>query len=174
MIQNALLSLLCVGLSLFVNANAAEAESPIGAFSATSLSGQKVSEQDLLGEGSILIVTPSRDAAGDTRAWVSALQKRVDTKSRRVRDVICIDLPFFMTERDALAMAKKKIPERFHDQTWLLASTVLEDSLSVPASSSDAFVFVFDAEGTIAARVRGAPSEKRIQQLNNALSSLPH
>ncbi|NNL84964.1 MAG: hypothetical protein HKP27_04890 [Myxococcales bacterium] len=60
----------------------------------------------------------------------------------------------------------------YHDQTWLLSKPVLEKSLSIPISSEDAFVFVFNAEGKTAARVQGTPTEKRIQQLKDALAGL--
>jgi len=54
------------------------------------------------------IVTPSTDAAKDTRLWVEALRKNVDQSGVRVRDVFAIDLPFFMSEDDAIGRAKEK------------------------------------------------------------------
>lgn len=89
------------------------AGSPIPSFTATALSGQKVTAAKLIGQPTVLIVTPSKDAAEGTRLWAKALRKNIDQKAIRVRDVLAIDLPFFMSEGDAIGRAKKKIPARY-------------------------------------------------------------
>ena len=114
--------------------------SPIPAFKATALSGKTVTAEKLMGQPTILIVTPSKDAAKDTRLWAKALRKSIDQKAYRIRDVLAIDLPFFMSEADAIGRAKAKIPKRYHDQTWILAETDLEKALGIPVDSHKAFV----------------------------------
>ncbi len=106
--------------------------SPIPDFTATALTGKKVSAAQLIGQPTILIVTPSKAAAEDTRQWANALRENLDQKSIRIRDVLAIDLPFFMSEADAIGIAKEKIPARYHDQTWILAETRLETALNIP------------------------------------------
>lgn len=148
------------------------AQSALPSFNATSLTGQVVTEEKLIGQPTILIVTPSRAAAADTRAWAQALRKNIDVEKVRVRDVLAIDLPFFISERDALGRAQEKIPRRYHDQTWLLGETSLEDALNIPAASEDAFVMVLDSQGQVVARVNGQATTQRINEIEKAVSSV--
>lgn len=180
LIHSSKLILLCLLLALPIFASAAsvgaapEAASPVAPeFTATALTGESVTQAPLLGQTTILVVTPSKAAAADTRAWVGALRADVATKGRRIRDVLAIDLPFFMSESDALGKAREKIPSKFHDQTWLLARPVLEKALSIAPSSEEAVVIVLTPKGEIAARVQGPPTAERIEQLNSALADLP-
>ena len=148
------------------------AASPIPSFKATSLSGKTVSSDKLIGQPTILIVTPSKDAAKDTRQWVNTLRKNIDQKAYRIRDVLAIDLPFFMSEADAIGRAKEKIPKRYYDQTWIFAETDLEKALDIPTDSHKAFVLVLDAQGKVAARVEGAPNEAKMSELQSALRAM--
>lgn len=145
---------------------------PLPAFEATSLTNQKVTAEQLVGQPTILIVTPSKGAAGDTRQWAEALRKNLNEKSVRVRDVLAIDLPFFMSESDAIGRAKDRIPARYHDQTWLLAEPSLEKALGIPTQSASAFVFVLDAQGRGVTRVQGNPSRERVDEVVSALRQL--
>lgn len=147
------------------------ASSPIPSFTATALTGEKVSAAELIGQPTILIVTPSKDAAEDTRLWVEALRKNIDQKAIRIRDVLAIDLPFFMSESDAIGRAKEKIPARYFDQTWILGERDLENALGIPTDSHKAFVIVLDAAGQVLARVEGEPTEARITQVQSAVLS---
>lgn len=74
------------------------------------------------------------------------------------KDVLAIDLPFFMSESDAIGRAKQQIPARYYDQTWMLQGSELEMALGVPPGSPKAFVFVLNTEGKIVARVEGDPT----------------
>ena len=150
----------------------AAVDSPIPAFEATSLMGHKVTEAQLLGQPTVLIVTPSKAAAEQTRQWAEALRRALEPKSIRVRDVLAIDLPFFISEADAVGRAKEKIPARYHDQTWLLAEESLERALGIPTGSAQAFVFVLDGGGRIVARVSGAPEETRVAEIASAVQTL--
>ncbi|MCJ7592590.1 MAG: hypothetical protein MUO51_14690 [Woeseiaceae bacterium] len=146
--------------------------SPIPAFEATALSGEKITDAKLIGQPTILIVTPSKAAAKDTRKWVNALRENLDPKSIRIRDVLAIDLPFFMSEADAIGRAKEEIPARYYDQTWILNEPILEKALNIPRESASAYVIVLDSEGQIIARVSGAPTEQRVSQVMSAVRSM--
>ncbi len=143
--------------------------SPIPSFEATALSGEKITDAKLIGQPTILIVTPSKGAAEDSRKWANALRENLDTKSIRIRDVLAVDLPFFMSEADAIGRAKAAIQARYHDQTWILDETSLETALNIPTGSASAYVIVLDSEGQIIARVSGPPTELRVVQVKSAV-----
>ena len=166
------LQTLIPALSLCAALGPAWGQTPLPDFEATALTGQTVTRATLLGTPTVLIVTPSRAAAEQTREWAVALRDRTKTHGVKVRDVLAIDLPFFMSERDALGRAKEKIPKRYHDQTWLLAEAGLERTLGIPTDSGEAHVIVLDRQGSPIARVRGAPTPARIQELEQALQQL--
>lgn len=56
-------------------AAASNVQSSLQGFKATSLTGQVVTEERLIGQPTVLIVTPSRSAAGETRQWAQALRE---------------------------------------------------------------------------------------------------
>ena len=145
--------------------------SPIPAFEATSLTGKSIHRSDLLGQPTVLIVTPGRNAGAPTRAWVKALRSELG-KGARMRDLIAVDLPFFMDERDAISRAKAKIPKRYYDQTWLTSKDTLTTALGVGSDAAHAQVFVLDAQGRVAAHVRGDPTDEHLDQLRSALRAL--
>jgi peroxiredoxin len=154
-----------------VNAWAQLPNSVIPDFTATALTGEEVSAGQLIGQPTILIVTPSTDAAKHTRMWADALRKNIDQTRVRIRDVLAIDLPFFMSEEDAIGRAKEVIEERYQDQTWILSESRLESALNIPRDSAEAFVFVLDTQGNIIARVEGAPSDTKIIEVEKAVRS---
>ncbi len=145
---------------------------PWDAFKATALSGATVSSEKLIGQPTILIITPSKAASESTRTWVEALRDELDASDYRVRDVIAISLPFFLSEEDAVSKARDSVPERFHDQTWLLDSTALEASLGIPRDSDKAAIVVLDVDGKVVARVHGALNDQRLKTVVNAAEAL--
>lgn len=145
--------------------------SAIPDFTATALTGEKVSAGQLIGQPTILIVTPSTDAAKHTRMWADALRKNIDQTRVRIRDVLAIDLPFFMSEEDAIGKAKEEIQDRYQAQTWILSESNLESALNIPRDSARAFVFVLDTQGNIIARVDGAPDETKLSEVEMAVRS---
>lgn len=146
--------------------------SPIPPFEATALTGETVSSQKLIGQPTVLIVTPSRGAADQTRRWVEALQRNVSPQGILVRDVIAIDLPFFFSEEDALGRARDRIPRQYYEQTWLLNAPVLERALNIPTGSGEAHVLVLDSQGEIVARVAGNPTDARIAEVQQAVQQV--
>jgi hypothetical protein len=154
-----------------VGAWAQLSNSPIPDFTATALTGEPVSAAQLIGQPTILIVTPSKAAARDTRLWAAALRKNVDQSRVRIRDVLAIDLPFFMGEEDVIGRAKEKIPARYQDQTWILNESNLESALHIPRDSAKAFVFVLDAQGKVIAQVEGEPNDAKLSEVVKAARS---
>jgi hypothetical protein len=57
-----------------------------------------------------LTVTPNTAAAKNIRLWIEALRKNADQNAMRIRDVIAVDLPVFMSEAEAIARAREQIP----------------------------------------------------------------
>jgi hypothetical protein len=145
--------------------------SPIPAFDAISLTGQPIRRADLLGQPTVLIVTPGRDAAASTRAWAKSLRSALAADAR-MRDVLAVDLPFFMDERDAIGRAKAKIPKRYHDQTWLTSKDTLTNALGVGPDAAQAQVFLLDAQGRVVVRLGGDPTPERLGELRSALQGL--
>ncbi|MDQ6629030.1 MAG: hypothetical protein M3Z29_11390 [Pseudomonadota bacterium] len=164
------LALALVTSMLLIAARPSHAGENIPSFSATALTGHSITPADLLGKPTVLILTPSKGAAADTRKWAKALRQL--GPAARIRDVLAIDLPFFMSESDAIGRAKAKIPARYYDQTWLMSSNTLESALGVPPSSSNAFVFVVDAQGHVVARISGNPTQANLAQIQSALKAL--
>jgi predicted transcriptional regulator len=147
-------------------------DEPWPSFTATTLSGGKVDSSKLLGQPTLLILTPSRNAAESTREWVNTLRSEIDHSKYRVRDVLAVNLPFFMSEEDVIEKAKKKVPQRYHDQTWILNSQVMEDALGVPSDSNEAVIIVLDTNGKLVAQVHGKVTTARMKEITNALQGL--
>lgn len=165
-------TLICSAGLLALLASGAQAQNKLTAFSATALTGETVTEKTILGRPSILIVTPSRDAAEETRQWALALRKQLDLSKIMVHDILAIDLPFFMSEQEALARARETIPQRYHDQTYLLPEIYLETSLYIPPASNIPYVFVLNAAGRVMVRVSGAPTTEHLNAVQNAVKGL--
>lgn len=165
---NFLVSTFCTSVLIFA---ASAAEPTLPEFDATQLTGEKVSSKEFVGQRSLLIVTPSRDAAKSTRRWAKALREAVDMQQFLVRDVLAIDLPFFISEADAIEKAKEVIPKRYHDQTWLLGKPVLEKALSIPRDSETAGVIVLNRSGEVVRHVHGSLNEERLRAVVDALTN---
>lgn len=153
-------------------ARALAEDAPWPSFTATTLSGEKIHSDKLLGQPTLLILTPSRNAAESTRGWVNALRSKIDQSKYRVRDVLAVNLPFFMSEEDAIGRAKEKVPKRYHDQTWILNSQVMEGALGVPSDSEEAVIVVLDKNGKLVWQVHGLVTAARMSEIVVALQSL--
>jgi predicted transcriptional regulator len=147
-------------------------DGPWPSFTATTLSGEKVHSDRLLGQLTLLILTPSRNAAESTREWVNALRSKIDQSKYLVRDVLAVDLPFFMSEEDAIGIAKEKVLTRYHDQTWILNSQVMEDALGVAHDSEEAVIVVLNKNGNLVLQVHGMVTTARMSEITEALQSL--
>ncbi|MCG6201809.1 hypothetical protein [Psychromonas antarctica] len=158
-------------LTLF-GPSAIAGDGPWPSFTATTLSGEKVHSDKLLGQPTLLILTPSRNAAESTREWVNALRSKINQSKYLVRDVLAVDLPFFMSEEDAIGLAKKKVLTRYHDQTWILNSHVMEDALGVASDSDKAVIVVLDKNGNLISQVHGMVTTARMSEIINVLQNL--
>ncbi|ABM04796.1 hypothetical protein Ping_3099 [Psychromonas ingrahamii 37] len=147
-------------------------DGPWPSFTATTLSGEKVHSDKLLGQPTLLILTPSRNAAESTRKWVNALRSKIDQSKYLVRDVLAVDLPFFMSEEDAIGLAKEKVSTRYHDQTWILNSQIIEEALGVVSDSEEAVIVVLDKNGNLVSQVHGMVTMARMSEITDALQSL--
>ncbi len=154
---------------LLTFAGGADTEVPWESFTATSLTNEKVDSSVLLGQPTLLIITPSKAAADSTKAWTNALEKALEGKKLLVRAVLTINLPFFMSEADAVASARKTVPERYYDQTWILDSQLMEEALDIPTESKLAVVLILDASGSIIARVHGQLTDVRLNVIVRAV-----
>jgi len=96
----------------------------------------------------------------------------IDERKYRIRDVLAVDLPFFMSEEDAIGLAKEKVPKRYHDQTWILNSQVIEAELGVPSDSEAAVIVVLDTHGNLVSQVHGNVTPARLKVIIYALQSL--
>jgi predicted transcriptional regulator len=147
-------------------------EGPWLSFTATTLSGEKVDSDKLIGQPTLLILTPSGNAAESTREWVKTLRSKIDQSKYRVRDVLAVDLPFFMSEEDAIGKAKERVPKRYHDQTWILNSQIMDATLGVPSDSDEAVIVVLDKNGNLVSQVHGKVTTARMSQIFLALQTL--
>tara|TARA_R110001583_G_scaffold16561_8_gene67806 strand:+ start:788 stop:1342 length:555 start_codon:yes stop_codon:yes gene_type:complete len=147
-------------------------DAPWPSFMATTLSGEKVDSNKLIGQATLLILTPSRNAADSTREWANKLRSEIDQSKYRVRDVLAVDLPFFMSEEDVIGNAKEKIPQRYHDQTWILNSQIMEEALGVPSDSEEAVIVVLDNNANLISQVHGKVTTARMSEITETLKSL--
>ena len=163
------LAILVMQVPLLTFAGGADTEVPWESFTATSLTYEKVDSKVLLGQPTLLIITPSKAAADSTKAWTNALEKALEAKKLRIRAVLTIDLPFFMSEADAVGRAREVVPERYYDQTWILDSQIMEEALDIPTESKLAVVLILDASGSIIARVHGQLTDLRLAVIVRAV-----
>ena len=165
-------ALTLLAMLMLCGPHAIAGDGPWPSFTETKLSGEKVDSDMLLGQPTLLILTPSRNVAESSREWVSALRPKIDKRKYRIRDVLAIDLPFFMSEEDAIGPAKEKVPKRYHDQTWILDSQVMEGALGVPSDSDEPVIFVLDKNGNMVLQVHGMVTTAGVSAITNALQSL--
>ncbi|WP_259212784.1 hypothetical protein [Shewanella baltica] len=100
------------------------------------------------------------------------MRSKIDHSKYRVRDVLAVNLPFFMSEEDVIGKAKEKVPQRYHNQTWILNSQIMEDALGVPSDSDEAVIVVLDKSGNLISQVHGKVTAARISEIIAALQSL--
>jgi hypothetical protein len=100
------------------------------------------------------------------------LRENIDESEYRVRDVLAVNLPFFMSEEDAIGRAREAVPKCYHDQTWILNSQIMEEALRVPSDSHEAVICVLDKNGILVSQVHGRVTPARVITITAALQSL--
>jgi len=71
-----------------------------------------------------------------------------------------------------MGRAKRKVPKRYHDQTWILNYQVMEEALGVQTDSDEAVIVVLDQNGDLVSQVHGMVTTARMRENTNALQSL--
>ncbi len=163
--------LLFACLSLLLGGAMAD-EATVPVFTATSLTGESVDSALLTGQPTLLLISPSREAAAATRKWGEHLRANLKLSKLMVRNIICLELPFFLSASDVIGKAKEKVPKQYHDQTWLVDGTELENALNVPTGSDQAFVFLLGSNGEIVEHVGGDFSDQKVEQIETAVDKL--
>jgi predicted transcriptional regulator len=161
-----------LAILIFFGPSVIAGDGPWPSFTATTLSGEKVDSDILIGQPTLLILTASRNAVESTREWANTLRSKTDQSKYRVRSLLAVDLPFFMSEEDVIDRAKGKVPKRYHDQTWILNSQIMEDALGEPFDSEEAVIVVLDKDGNLISQVHGRVTTARMSEITDALKSL--
>jgi hypothetical protein len=144
------------------------AETLVPPFKARALSGGHRTEQDLLGQPTVLVITPTKTAARESKRWGEELQEAMPPRVA-LRALLAVDIPFFVPDDFAVRKAQEKVPARLWDRTWLLTHGKIEEKLGLPDGAAEPFVFALDADGRIVARTRGAVTTEKIRLIADAL-----
>lgn len=114
-------------------------------------------------------MTPSQAAGRETRSWARRLEGSPAFSQIPVRDMICIELPFYVSRSNAIDRARKKVPPRYYGRTWMIWNTDFVKALHIPAANPHAFVIVVDAQGHVVAREHGRPDGARFSRIKRAV-----
>ncbi len=158
------------GLSTLLRA--ASASGPLFlSLSGQSLSGRPISRKDLLGQPTLVVLTPSRKDRKLSGRWFKILSETFSSNVR-IRDIVLIDPPFFMSEQEFVARARKAVPRKHWDETWLVPDVRQGENNDLSEQSEKTYVYVLDSEGDVIARVGGEPSEEKIEKIKHTLLSI--
>ena len=149
---------------------AAEVGTSVPKFRATALSGEPRTEQDILGQQTVLVITRTRGAARACKAWGDTLERRLP---RRIAlwALLAIEKPFFVPEKYVLRKAQEKVPPDLWERTWLLTHGNIEKHLGVPSQADEPYVFAFGSDGRIVARMQGNVTAEKIDGIARALQT---
>jgi hypothetical protein len=137
-----------------------------------ALSGERRTEQDILGQQTVLVITPTRGAARECKAWGETLERQLPTHIA-LWALLAIDKPFFVPEKYVLRKAQEKVPPSLWERTWLLTHGNVEKHLGVPSNADEPYVFAFDSDGRIVARAKGCVTAGKIDDIARALEIGP-
>lgn len=140
-------------------------------FQGMSLTGVPISKADLTGKQAILIVTPSQKAVRETQLWAQVLDAHIDQRTVLIRDILAIELPFYMSHEALVKRVKEKIPVQYHHQTWIPDNTHVKHALHIPTRAANTYVFVLDADGNVVRRIKGPPNQTRLAAVKQALDT---
>jgi hypothetical protein len=158
---------MAAGLSSAVPA-VAEIGASVPRFKATALSGERKTERDLLGEQTVLVLTPTRRAAKECKAWGETLERALPSRIG-LWALLALDRPFFVSENYALRKAQEKVPQLRWEQTWLLTHGNVEKHLGVPSKADEPYIFAINSDGRIVAESQGTVTPEKIEHIARAL-----
>lgn len=163
------MTLFYYGLSTLLSA--ACASGPLFlSISGQSLNGKAISRKDLLGKPTIVILTPSREDRKESSLWVADIRERFGS-SVRVRDIVLIDAPFFMSEESMLTQARKVVPKKYWEETWLVPNVRNSAQLGSSEAPEKIYVYVLDGDGDVILRISGKPSNDKFEKIKNTLNA---
>jgi hypothetical protein len=139
-------------------------------FKARALSGVPKTEQDVLGQPAVLVITPTKHAAVACKAWGDKLQKSLPSNVG-LWALLALDIPFLVPHEYAVRKAQEKVPPPLWDRTWLLTGGGMDKKLGVPSEAGEPYVFAVDATGKVVAKARGAVTEEKIDRIAEALEA---
>jgi len=160
---------LCVVLCVAAEPLLAGNRGSLPRFKARALSGVPKSEQDVLGQPAVLVITPNRSAAPACKAWGDKLQKALPSNVA-LWALLALNIPFLVPDEYAVRKAQEKVPPPLWDRTWLLTHGGMEKKLGVPSEAGEPYVFALDARGKVVAKARGVVTEEKIDEIAGALA----
>ena len=137
-------------------------------FRATALSGERRTERDVVGQDTVLVITPTKGAAHECKLWGETLERKLPSRIA-LWALLALERPFFVPEKFFLRKAQEKVPESLWGRTWLLMHGTIEKQLGVPEEAEEPYVFAFSSEGRIVARTQGRVTDEKIDGIARAL-----
>jgi hypothetical protein len=161
---------LCAAVSVAATPLLAANRGSLPRFKARALSGVPKTEQDVLGQPAVLVITPTRHAAPACKAWGDELQKALPSNVA-LWALLALHIPFLVPDEYAVRKAQEKVPPPLWDRTWLLTGGGMDKKLGVPAEAGEPYVFAVDAKGKVVAKVRGVVTEEKVDRISEALEA---
>lgn len=147
---------------------AGEVSDSLPRFKATALSGERKTEKDVLGQQTVLVITPTRGAARECKHWGETLERMLPARIA-LWALLALERPFFVPDKYVLRKAQEKVPSNLWDRTWLVTHGNVEKHLGVPSQAEEPYVFAVSSEGRIVARARGTVTPEKIDGIARAL-----
>lgn len=139
-------------------------------FAGRTLNDKPVDRNGLRGAPTVVVITPDRKAAESIRAWLRDLRAELSQKVR-VRDLIENNAPYFIPEKDVIKQAKRNIPKRYWNETWLVTGRAIGIELGQSTQVSTVYVYILDSESQIIGQSEGPPTEATIAKIKATLNA---
>jgi hypothetical protein len=118
-------------------------------FTARDVTGVTQSTASFRGATTIVVAITARGGGDAMRAWFEGAAKRAP--SVRLKGIISVGVPFFISEDYARAQARMQIPKAYWHDNLFDAHHVMAKILGLPESDTP-FAFVLDAKGVVVAQ----------------------
>ena len=137
-----------------------------------SLKGQETTYDQLITTNSVFIYTPGRGAVESTRNWVKVLEPMATEHDIHIRDILAVNVPFFIDQKTVLKRARKKIPKRYWDQTWININGDIEEVINAGANRDEAIVMIVDQNGNVISRFLGDADAGKLDTIRRTFNNL--